>query len=164
MEDKISNSFFGSVKRTFSNIFELNEHFFQKCESSLEVQRAKRNENFQTMLVIIFQNFKIFQYRSDSPQVKGAFISSIANLVYELPHELPNDLRLRKYQKNIKFGQTHSLVHSLPLETQTLQIAVKKHPKTAIKLSFSCPVLLNNPILFQIFCPAGIVVNIDFQY
>ena len=33
---------------------------------------------------------------SDSPQIKQNLISSIENLVYELPHELPNDLRLRK--------------------------------------------------------------------
>ena len=38
-----------------------------------------------TILVIIYWNFTIFQYRSDSPQVKGNFISSIANLVFELP-------------------------------------------------------------------------------
>ena len=49
-----------------------------------------------TILVIIFQNFAKFYYRSDLPQVKGNLISSTANLVYELPHKLPNDLRLRK--------------------------------------------------------------------
>ena len=49
-----------------------------------------------TILVIIFLNFTIFQYRTDSPQVKGNLISSIANLVYELPRELQNDVRLRK--------------------------------------------------------------------
>ena len=37
----------------------------------------------------------MFYYRSDYPQVKRNVISSISNLVYELPHELPNDLRLR---------------------------------------------------------------------
>ena len=51
-----------------------------------------------TILVIIFWNFTIFQYRSNSPQVKGNLISSIANLVYELPHELPNDLKLRIFR------------------------------------------------------------------
>ena len=35
-------------------------------------------------------------YRSDQPQVKRNVISSTENLVYKLPHELPNDLRLRK--------------------------------------------------------------------
>ena len=32
---------------------------------------------------------------SDSPQVKGNLISSLANLAFELPHELPNNLKLR---------------------------------------------------------------------
>ena len=31
----------------------------------------------------------------DSPQVKRNLIISIANLVHQLPQELPNDLRLR---------------------------------------------------------------------
>ena len=35
------------------------------------------------------------EYRFDSSQVKQDLISSIINFVYELPHELPNDLRLR---------------------------------------------------------------------
>ena len=32
--------------------------------------------------------------RFDSPQVKRDLITRIINFVYELPHELPNDLRL----------------------------------------------------------------------
>ena len=47
-----------------------------------------------TILVIIFWNVTIFEYRSNSSQIKWNLISSIANLVYELLHELPNDLRL----------------------------------------------------------------------
>ena len=43
----------------------------------------------------MFWNVTMFKYRPDSPQVKRNVISSIANMVYELPHELPNDLRLR---------------------------------------------------------------------
>ena len=62
-------------------------------------------------------------------------------------------LDFRKYQKNIKFGWTHGLVVRLPSRTQTLRITVKKHTKTDTKLFFSCPVLLDYSILFQIFCP-----------
>ena len=47
------------------------------------------------ILVIIFWNFGIIYYRSDPPQVKLNLISSTANLIYKLPHELPNDLRCR---------------------------------------------------------------------
>ena len=46
-------------------------------------------------MIIIFWNFTIFYYRSDSPLVKQNFISRVANLVYELPLEFLNDLRLR---------------------------------------------------------------------
>ena len=56
---------------------------------------SEQKENLQTILVIIFWNFTIFLYRSDSPQVKRYLISSIASLVHELTHEFPNDLRLR---------------------------------------------------------------------
>ena len=55
---------------------------------------TEKNEKFQIFLVIIFWNFTIFQQRSNSPQAKGNPISSLANLVYELPHELPNNLSL----------------------------------------------------------------------
>ena len=56
----------------------------------------EQKENFQTILVIIFWNFKSF-YRSDMPQVKQNLIPSITilNLVYQLSHESINDLRLR---------------------------------------------------------------------
>ena len=70
-----------------------------------------------TIMVIIFWNFLIIQYWSESPQVKRHLISSVTNLVRELPYELSNDLgsqKIRKYQENVKFGWRHSLVRSLP--------------------------------------------------
>ena len=48
-----------------------------------------------TILVIMFWHFLIISLRSESPQVKRYLISSITNLVHELPHEFPNDFRLR---------------------------------------------------------------------
>ena len=47
------------------------------------------------IFVIIFWNFAVFQYRSDSSQVKRNLLSGITNLIYELSHDLPNDLRLK---------------------------------------------------------------------
>ena len=44
--------------------------------------------------VIKFGNFAMFFYRSDSPLVKQNLIYGITNSAYELPHELPNNLRL----------------------------------------------------------------------
>ena len=77
-----------------TNFFEPNEHFFQKFELSLEVQGAKIKFS-ENLGHNILELYIMFQCRSDSSQVKGNMISSIANLVYELPNDLPNDLRLR---------------------------------------------------------------------
>ena len=77
-----------------SNTFDQNEHFFQKFEALLELEREQK-ESFQTILGTIFWNFTIFQYISNSLKVKGILVSSAANLVHELLHELPNNLSLR---------------------------------------------------------------------
>ena len=36
-----------------------------------------------------------------SPQVKRCEIITYKHGIYELPHELPNDLRLKKYQESV---------------------------------------------------------------
>ena len=46
------------------------------------------SQNLPAILVIIFWNFTMFQYRSKSPQVKQYLVSSMVNLVYELPNDL----------------------------------------------------------------------------
>ena len=48
-----------------------------------------------TILVIIFWDILIFDKIFVSPQVKRIVIISNKNGIYELPHELPNELRLR---------------------------------------------------------------------
>ena len=67
---------------TFSR--KLNHHW--KCR--------EQRKHFETVSVIIFWHFLIINHRS--PQVKRCLISSITNLVHELPYELPNDLRIRR--------------------------------------------------------------------
>ena len=62
---------------------------------SLHSHHSRQYTTHATILVIIFWNFTMIQYRSDYPQVKRNVISSIANLVYQLPHDSPNDLRPR---------------------------------------------------------------------
>ena len=91
-----------------------NWYLFQKGGSSLEEQRAK--ESFQTNLVIKFGYFLIVSLKFESPKVKRYLIT---NLVNELLHELPNDLRLRifgnqRHLKKGKYGERRSLVPSLP--------------------------------------------------
>ena len=46
-------------------------------------------------MVLPFWHFIMFFYRPDEPQVKRNVISCTKNVVYELPHELANNLRLR---------------------------------------------------------------------
>ena len=55
-----------------------------------------------------------------SPQVKRRAIISNKHGIYELPHELPNDLRLRKYQENLNISQNDSLIPSLPVKFKIL--------------------------------------------
>ena len=64
-----------------------------------------------TILAIMFWNFTIFQYTSDSPQVKGNLISSIVNLVYVLLHELPNELPMcpHTHTKKKKLGNIRKI-------------------------------------------------------
>ena len=57
------------------------------------VRKKKKKKNSLRTFFIIFWKFTIFPYRSDSPQVKQNLISSIANFVYVLTQELPNNLR-----------------------------------------------------------------------
>ena len=50
--------------------------------------------NFSTIMGIIFRDFLIFYQVFFSPQVKQSVIISNKHGIYELPHELTNDLRL----------------------------------------------------------------------
>ena len=69
----------------------------------------------------MFWNVTMFYHRPDSPQVKRNVISSIANLVYELPHELPNDLRLRILGNKEILGKSRIWVETLPTAQSPLQ-------------------------------------------
>ena len=59
-------------------------------------------------------NFTMLWYRSDSPQIKRKVISSIANLVDELPNKLPNDLRLRILRNKEILGKSQIWVETQP--------------------------------------------------
>ena len=54
------------------------------------------------MLIMIFCTCKKFKYRFDSLYVKQNLISEIKHLLYELPEDLHQDIRLenRKYFEN----------------------------------------------------------------
>ena len=65
-----------------------------------------------------------------------------------LPHELPDDLRLRSWEIRFK----RSLVSSLSSGNKTLAIAVKNYVKADIRIFSSYPILTDFLTLFQIFC------------
>ena len=70
----------------------------------------------------------------------GLLISNIKNFVYELPHKLLNDLRLKilenqEYQQYLKLGWRWSLVPSLPCRNNYLVIATKNYVQKV-----SCPI------------------------
>ena len=103
-------------------------------------------EDISTIQGIIFGNFTVFQYRSDLPQVKLNLIFSITSLVYELPHELLNDLRLQTKDLR-KLGNIRKISNqggdiawcpvSLP-ETKLSQQQLKNMQNVDIKLFLSC--------------------------
>ena len=57
--------------------------------------------------------------------------------MYELPHELPNDLRtweIRKVQNNVKTSRNYNPVLSLPPKKKILSILAKNSLKIEIEL------------------------------
>ena len=79
------------------------------------------------MLVKLFLQFVVFQWNFDLPQVKQYLIPSIVSLVYELPHELPNNWRLRNLFQNWPekslAGSLTSRIQFLAIADQTYKIA-----------------------------------------
>ena len=68
------------------------------------------------------ETFFMFQYGFRSPQVKRSYIIITRSSMYELPHELPNDLRLKRNFRNVEYR--HILVHSsLPSKNKNLAMA-----------------------------------------
>ena len=74
------------------NIFGPNNCFSRNLKHHWKSREEK--ESFRTFQVKKFWNLTMTYYRLDLRQVKRILISSITNLVYGLPREFPNDLRL----------------------------------------------------------------------
>lgn len=93
---------------------------------------------------MIYWNFATFKKSYNSPLVKRWLVSSIKNIVNELPHELPNDVRL-------PWGQSQLL--SILSRNKAFVIVAKIYVGAAIRVFFSHPVLLDFLTLFQVFYP-----------
>ena len=72
--------------------------------------------------------------------------------VYELPHELASNLRLRKFQENPWNAWIWLWVLSRPTKSQILTYLVKNRKKSAVKHSIQKPILLNFVNLSPTFC------------
>ena len=99
----------------------------------------------------IIKQTNILISRFDSLQVKRDLISSIINFVYELSHELPNDLRLgilgmRKYRKISKLGEGNLVPSSLP-EIKLWPYSKKLHKTRSQTFLFS-----SNFALISLLC------------
>ena len=84
----------------------------------------------------------MFQHRRDKPQVKRNVIFSITNLVCELPHEVPNDLRPRILGNKEILGKSQIWVElnaQPPLQNLNFGSCSQKTRKKCIS-NFSCPV------------------------
>ena len=84
----------------------------------------------QTIIDIIFEDFLTLYQNLFSPQGKRSVIISYKHGVYELPHELPNDLKLmtlenRKDQENLETSSNYNLVTSLPSKLKMFLLFVK---------------------------------------
>ena len=79
-----------------------------------------------------------------SPQVKRWAIITYKHGIYELPHELPNDLRLRINKRLIKLDKNDILVSSLPAQIKALLILAENFWKTEIKLFPMCAISPEN--------------------
>ena len=64
---------------------------------------------------IIFWDFLIIYQIFFSPQVKRSVIISNKHGIYELPHKLPNDLRLKKLGKIRKNSKHHRIITEYPV-------------------------------------------------
>ena len=63
----------------------------------------------QTIGFTIFRDFSMFYQNFLLPQVKGWAIITKNHDIYELPHELPNNLTLRTFLKKDKGNSTLSM-------------------------------------------------------
>ena len=75
---------------------------FKKLNHSQK--REQQNKNFQRILWIITSNFTKFQNIFHCSQVKQNLILSLRNLIYQLPNDMPNNLRLRILAKKKKIS------------------------------------------------------------
>ena len=82
----------------------------------------------------MFWDFLRFSQTFLSLQVKKCAIITYKDGLYELPKELPNDVRIRKLENIRKVFKLHKMIALFPAKIKILLIIAKNSWKTEIKL------------------------------
>ena len=106
---------------------------------------------------IIFLDFSMFYQIFLSPQVKRWVIITYKNGMYKLPHNLPNDLKLRILGNQEISGKCLNFIESQPSaqsprQNKSFVNISRKLLKKEIKLFRLCPISDQNQSQSQIFC------------
>ena len=115
-----------------------------------------------TILGKISGDFFTFYHNFSSPQVKRNQIIITTKKVYELPHKLPNKLRLRilgNQENSRKSLKCLDLMVSTQSFNQKPNFLVKSRKKSAVKHCTGKPISLNFVSLSAAFCPRLQVIN-----
>ena len=121
---------------TFS-VFNRNYPLCVNSVQKIKIVRLRCNLK-PTIIFIIFWDFLMFYQIFLSRQVKRRVIISNKHGTCELPHELPNDLRLRilrNYEISEKFQKFIELVPSFASKIKILLILANSSWKSGVKLS-----------------------------
>ena len=126
------------------------QHVFQKYKLNLILNMTALN-NFSTCVILII--YTIFL----SPQKKRCVIITYKHLIYELPHELPNDLRNRILGQQKISGKFPNFIDWQPGgdSSDRKEIFVntsKTLSKTEIKLFLQCAMSHKGQSQPQVYC------------
>ena len=124
---------------------------FKKLNHSQK--REQQNKNFQRILWIITSNFTKFQNIFHCSQVKQNLILSPRNLIYQLPNDMPNNLRLRILAKKKKISAKlqNCMETQSSVQSQVNTNFQHKLSKKDIKVFQSCFFFTQNLLNFSIF-------------
>ena len=111
--------------------------FFESCRSFVLICCKFLGSIFNKSVLRFLMFYQLFF----SPQMKRYAIVNYKHVMYELPHELPNNSRL---QKSVKTSQNESLVACPSAKMKVFLILAKNFSKAEIKLFPYCTISHEN--------------------
>ena len=124
------------------------------------------NWSVTSIMGIIFWNFILEKLGFNTS--KAMVDICYKNIVYKLPNELPNDLRLRIWEYYEVLEKCQNWAEIEPSAqfsfyiNKTFVIAVKTYAEVVTKIFFSCPIFLDFFTLSQIFYP-GLLFSLPMR-